>query len=42
LANILHAQELDRRFKDKGLKITAHSLHPGVISVSEEEEESWG
>ncbi|EAZ10151.1 hypothetical protein OsI_32466 [Oryza sativa Indica Group] len=31
LANILHANELARRFKDEGVNITANSLHPGSI-----------
>uniref|UniRef100_J3N0C1 Uncharacterized protein n=2 Tax=Oryza brachyantha TaxID=4533 RepID=J3N0C1_ORYBR len=31
LANILHANELTRRFKDEGVNITANSLHPGSI-----------
>ncbi|XP_078427532.1 short-chain dehydrogenase TIC 32, chloroplastic-like isoform X1 [Wolffia australiana] len=31
LANILHANELARQFKEKGTKITANSLHPGSI-----------
>ncbi|CAA7390877.1 unnamed protein product [Spirodela intermedia] len=31
LANILHANELSRRFKERGTKITANSLHPGTI-----------
>lgn len=33
LANLLHAYELDKRFKSKGLDISAHSVHPGVIKV---------
>ncbi|WVZ14523.1 hypothetical protein V8G54_012089 [Vigna mungo] len=32
LANILHANELARRFKEDGVDITANSLHPGVIN----------
>ncbi|XP_073011618.1 short-chain dehydrogenase TIC 32, chloroplastic-like [Typha latifolia] len=31
LSNILHANELSRRFKEEGLQITANSLHPGSI-----------
>ncbi|KAK3129389.1 hypothetical protein QOZ80_6BG0478780 [Eleusine coracana subsp. coracana] len=31
LANILHANELARRFKEEGVNITANSLHPGTI-----------
>jgi WW domain-containing oxidoreductase len=31
LANILHAKELTRRFKEEGANITANALHPGVI-----------
>ncbi|KAJ8648126.1 hypothetical protein MRB53_001149 [Persea americana] len=31
LANILHANELTRRLKEEGVKITANSLHPGAI-----------
>ncbi|KAG8057801.1 hypothetical protein GUJ93_ZPchr0002g24800 [Zizania palustris] len=31
LANILHANELARKFKDEGVNITANSLHPGSI-----------
>ncbi|XP_047080491.1 short-chain dehydrogenase TIC 32, chloroplastic-like isoform X2 [Lolium rigidum] len=31
LANILHANELARRFKEEGVNITANSLHPGCI-----------
>ncbi|KAJ3693048.1 hypothetical protein LUZ60_012143 [Juncus effusus] len=31
LANILHANELSRRFKEEGINITANSLHPGAI-----------
>uniref|UniRef100_A0A453GZH2 Short-chain dehydrogenase TIC 32, chloroplastic n=1 Tax=Aegilops tauschii subsp. strangulata TaxID=200361 RepID=A0A453GZH2_AEGTS len=31
LANILHAGELARRFKEEGVNITANSLHPGSI-----------
>lgn len=31
LANILHANELCRRFKEENIDITANSLHPGSI-----------
>ncbi|KAM0864512.1 hypothetical protein ACQ4PT_043877 [Festuca glaucescens] len=31
LANILHAHELARRFKEEGVNITANSLHPRCI-----------
>ncbi|GLT31199.1 hypothetical protein SLA2020_059510 [Shorea laevis] len=31
LANVLHANELARRFKEEGVDITANSLHPGGI-----------
>uniref|UniRef100_A0A0A9DD26 Uncharacterized protein n=1 Tax=Arundo donax TaxID=35708 RepID=A0A0A9DD26_ARUDO len=31
LANILHANELARRFKEEGINMTANSLHPGSI-----------
>ncbi|CAN6374471.1 unnamed protein product [Urochloa humidicola] len=31
LANILHANELSRRFQEEGCNLTANSLHPGVI-----------
>ncbi|GLT31201.1 hypothetical protein SLA2020_059530 [Shorea laevis] len=31
LANVLHANELARRFKEEGVDITANSLHPGII-----------
>ncbi|KAJ8764805.1 hypothetical protein K2173_010270 [Erythroxylum novogranatense] len=34
LANILHANELGRRFKDEGVNITANSVHPGVIATN--------
>ncbi|XP_057776033.1 short-chain dehydrogenase TIC 32, chloroplastic-like isoform X2 [Salvia miltiorrhiza] len=37
LANILHANELARRFQllqEEGIKITANSLHPGAISTN--------
>ncbi|XP_076947385.1 short-chain dehydrogenase TIC 32, chloroplastic-like [Bidens hawaiensis] len=33
LANILHANELARRFKEEGVNITANSLHPGYIAT---------
>ncbi|GLU21122.1 hypothetical protein SLE2022_372840 [Rubroshorea leprosula] len=31
LANVLHANELARHFKEEGVDITANSLHPGLI-----------
>ncbi|AQK58645.1 retinol dehydrogenase 12 [Zea mays] len=31
LANILHTNELSRRFQEEGCNLTANSLHPGVI-----------
>ncbi|QCD94815.1 retinol dehydrogenase 14 [Vigna unguiculata] len=31
LANVLHANELARRFKEEGIDITANSLHPGAV-----------
>ncbi|KAK4338430.1 hypothetical protein RND71_042917 [Anisodus tanguticus] len=34
LANILHANELARHFKEEGLEITANSLHPGAINTN--------
>ncbi|KAG8382219.1 hypothetical protein BUALT_Bualt05G0053900 [Buddleja alternifolia] len=34
LANILHANELSRRFKEEGVQITANSLHPGAIATN--------
>ncbi|KAI8569600.1 hypothetical protein RHMOL_Rhmol02G0290400 [Rhododendron molle] len=34
LANILHANELAKRFKEEGVEITANSLHPGVIATN--------
>ncbi|XP_077225711.1 short-chain dehydrogenase TIC 32, chloroplastic-like [Tasmannia lanceolata] len=34
LANILHANELARRFKEEGVDITANSLHPGNIQTT--------
>ncbi|XP_047321461.1 short-chain dehydrogenase TIC 32, chloroplastic-like [Impatiens glandulifera] len=34
LANILHANELARLFKEEGVEITANSLHPGSISTN--------
>ncbi|XP_076950483.1 short-chain dehydrogenase TIC 32, chloroplastic-like [Bidens hawaiensis] len=34
LANILHAKELARRFKEEGKNITANALHPGVIATN--------
>jgi WW domain-containing oxidoreductase len=34
LCNILHTNELARRFKEEGVNITANSLHPGVIATN--------
>ncbi|XP_043695294.1 short-chain dehydrogenase TIC 32, chloroplastic-like isoform X1 [Telopea speciosissima] len=34
LANILHANELNRRLKEERVDITANSLHPGVIATN--------
>ncbi|XP_058202035.1 short-chain dehydrogenase TIC 32, chloroplastic-like [Rhododendron vialii] len=34
LANILHANELAKRFKEEGVEITANSVHPGVIATN--------
>ncbi|KAF6157730.1 hypothetical protein GIB67_037303 [Kingdonia uniflora] len=34
LANILHANELARHFKEDGVQITANSLHPGAIATN--------
>ncbi|KAG5563266.1 hypothetical protein RHGRI_005876 [Rhododendron griersonianum] len=34
LANILHANELAKRFKEEGVEITANSLHPGIIATN--------
>ncbi|KAF7151642.1 hypothetical protein RHSIM_Rhsim02G0232500 [Rhododendron simsii] len=34
LANILHANELAKRFKEEGVEITANSIHPGVIATN--------
>ncbi|XP_055827418.1 short-chain dehydrogenase TIC 32, chloroplastic-like [Solanum dulcamara] len=34
LANVLHANELDRHLKDEGVEITANSLHPGAIATN--------
>lgn len=34
LANILHANELTRRFKEENVELTANSLHPGAIATS--------
>ncbi|WCJ28277.1 NAD(P)-binding Rossmann-fold superfamily protein [Euphorbia peplus] len=31
LANILHANELNRRFQEEGVNITANAVHPGLI-----------
>jgi NAD(P)-dependent dehydrogenase (short-subunit alcohol dehydrogenase family) len=33
LANILHARELNRRFKEEGVDVTAYAIHPGVINT---------
>ncbi|XP_004308067.1 PREDICTED: short-chain dehydrogenase TIC 32, chloroplastic-like isoform X2 [Fragaria vesca subsp. vesca] len=34
LANILHAKELTKQFKEDGTNITANALHPGVIQTN--------
>ncbi|XP_058202039.1 short-chain dehydrogenase TIC 32, chloroplastic-like [Rhododendron vialii] len=34
LANILHANELAKRLKEQGVKITSNSLHPGTIATN--------
>nr|GFA04123.1 short-chain dehydrogenase TIC 32, chloroplastic-like isoform X2 [Tanacetum cinerariifolium] len=34
LANILHAKELTRHFKENGVNITANALHPGSIATN--------
>lgn len=34
LANILHAKELTRHFKENGMNITANALHPGSIATN--------
>ncbi|KAJ0696622.1 putative very-long-chain 3-oxoacyl-CoA reductase [Helianthus annuus] len=34
LANILHANELTRQFKEERVELTANSLHPGAIATS--------
>ncbi|KAK1583264.1 hypothetical protein Q3G72_022322 [Acer saccharum] len=34
LANILHTNELTKRFKEDNVNITANSLHPGVIDTN--------
>lgn len=34
LCNLLHTNELARRFKEEGVNITANSLHPGVIATN--------
>lgn len=31
LANILHVKELNRRFQEEGVNITANAVHPGLI-----------
>uniref|UniRef100_A0A7N0U6A2 Short-chain dehydrogenase TIC 32, chloroplastic n=1 Tax=Kalanchoe fedtschenkoi TaxID=63787 RepID=A0A7N0U6A2_KALFE len=33
LANILHANELSRRLREEGAKVTANSLHPGLVTT---------
>ncbi|XP_074319686.1 short-chain dehydrogenase TIC 32, chloroplastic-like [Silene latifolia] len=33
LANVLHANELARRLKDDGVRITANSVHPGAVAT---------
>ncbi|PPD93944.1 hypothetical protein GOBAR_AA35789 [Gossypium barbadense] len=35
LVNILHANEFSRRLKDEGVEITANSLHPGSIIMTD-------
>lgn len=34
LANILHSNELSRRFQEEGVNITANSVHPGLIMTN--------
>lgn len=34
LANILHAKELTRHFKENGVNLTANALHPGSIATN--------
>ncbi|KAL8102911.1 short-chain dehydrogenase TIC 32, chloroplastic-like [Apium graveolens] len=34
LCNVLHTNELARRFKEEGVNITANSLHPGLIATN--------
>lgn len=34
LANILHANELTRRFQEEGVNVTANSIHPGSIPTN--------
>ncbi|XP_076887496.1 short-chain dehydrogenase TIC 32, chloroplastic-like [Bidens hawaiensis] len=34
LANILHAKELTKHFKENGVNITANALHPGSIATN--------
>ncbi|XP_024993665.1 short-chain dehydrogenase TIC 32, chloroplastic-like isoform X1 [Cynara cardunculus var. scolymus] len=34
LANVLHANELTRRFKEEKVELTANSLHPGAIATN--------
>ncbi|CAO2821191.1 unnamed protein product [Amaranthus hypochondriacus] len=41
LANILHANELTKRFKEEGVQITANSLHPGAINTNLFRYNSW-
>ncbi|GAB2211832.1 hypothetical protein Drorol1_Dr00025169 [Drosera rotundifolia] len=41
LANILHANELARRFKEEGVNITANSLHPGEILTNLLRHHGW-
>ncbi|CAO2838794.1 unnamed protein product [Amaranthus hypochondriacus] len=33
LANVLHANELARRLKEEGVKVTVNSVHPGVVDT---------
>lgn len=41
LANILHANQLTKHFKEDGVAITANSLHPGVITTNLFRYNSW-
>ncbi|KAJ6850507.1 short-chain dehydrogenase TIC 32, chloroplastic-like [Iris pallida] len=34
LANILHAQELSCYLKERGVEVTANSIHPGAVSTN--------